>query len=174
MTAPYDVYLVLHDFCGNVDRYRLMVAALSPVGREYLPEVEVFYQASLDTALLALRFSPHAVAHLGEDSLHLLAHRSRLPMIVPACLDTPQRRRFFLEQLPSFEVHLTSGPADTLDHAIGDAPEPSPAEQAFEFLARRVPLLADPHALAHLSHSEDLPLFHPWWQRASTSDLSGN
>ena len=104
MTASYDVYLVLPGFSSNVDRYRLMVAALSVVGREYLPEVEAFYQASLDTALLALRFSPHAVAHLGEDSLHLLAHRSRLPMIVPACLDTPQRRRFFLEQLPSFEM----------------------------------------------------------------------
>lgn len=166
MSASYDVYLVLHGFCGNVDRYRLMVAALSPVGREYLPDAEVYYQAGLDTALLALRFSPHAVAHLGEDSLHLLAHRSRLPMIVPACLDTPQRRRFFLEQLPSFEVHLAPG-AD-------DEPDLSPPAQAVELLARRVPVLADPHALAHLDHSEDLPLFHPWWQRPAASDLSGN
>ena len=166
MSASYDVYLVLHGFCANVDRYRLMVAALSPVGREYLPEVEGFYQASLDTALLTLRFSSHAVAHLGEDSLHLLAHRSRLPMIVPACLDTPQRRRFLLEQRPSFELHLTA--------SADDASDLSPPEQAFELLARRVPLLADPHALGHLDHSEDLPLFHPWWQRPATSDLSGN
>lgn len=165
MTASYDVYLVLHGFGVNVDRYRVMVAALSPVGREYLPEAEVYYQASLDTALLVLHFSPHAVGYLGEDSLHLLAHRSRLPMIVPACLDTAQRRRFFLEQLPSFEVHLTAG---------DDAPDLSPPEHAFELLARRVHLLADPHALAHLDHSEELPLFHPWWQRATTSDLSGN
>ena len=166
MTASYDVYLVLHGFCASVDRYRIMVAALSPVGREYLPDVQVYYQASLDTALLALHFSPHAVTHLGEDSLHLLAHRSRLPMIVPACMDTPQRRRFFLEQRPSFEVHLAP--------EADDAPDLSPPAHAFELLARRVHMLADPHALAHLDPSEDLPLFHPWWQRATTSDLSGN
>lgn len=166
MTASYDVYLVLHDFSGNVDRYRLMVAALSPVGPEYLPEVEAYYQPSLDIALLALHFSAHAVGHLGEDSLHLLAHRSRLPMIVPACLDTPQRRRFFLEQLPSFEVHLAPGPDDERDLSL--------PEQVIELLARRVPLLADQHAFAHLEHPEDLPLFHPWWQRPTTSDLSGN
>jgi hypothetical protein len=166
MTAPYDVYLVLHGFCANVDRYRVMLAALSPVGREYLPDAEVYYQASLDVALLALRFSPHAVTYLGEDSLHLLAHRSRLPMIVPACMDTPQRRRFFLQQLPSFEVHLA--------FEADDAPDLSPPEHAFELLARRVHTLADPHALAHLDHAEDLPVFHPWWQRATASDLSGN
>jgi hypothetical protein len=158
MSASYDVYLVLQRFRDNVDRYRTLVEALRPVGAEYLPAAEGFYQASTDCALVALSFSPHAVTHLGEDSLHLLAHRSRLPMIVPACLDGAERRRFFREQLCGYEVHVEPGPVA------------EPAERVIELLARRVPVLAETMALRE--HGLELPLFQPWWQRQSAPDLS--
>jgi hypothetical protein len=158
MSSTYDVYLVLQRFRDNVDRYRALVEALRPVGPEYLPAAEGFYQASTDCALVALCFSSHAVAHLGEDSLHLLAHRSRLPMIVPACLASAERRRFFREQLCEYEVQVTPG-------SVTD-----PAGRVIELLARRVPLLAETGAMHE--HGLELPLFQPWWQRQSAPDLS--
>lgn len=157
MSASYDVYLVLQRFRDNVDRYRAMVEAMRPVGSEYLPAAEGYYQASTDCALVALCFSQHALAHLGEDSLHLLAHRSRLPMIVPACLAGTQRRRFFCEQLCDYELQVASG-------AVAE-----PAARVVELLARRVPVLAE--TTAH-EHGLELPLFQPWWQRPSAPDLS--
>jgi hypothetical protein len=156
--SAYDVYLVLQRFRDNVDRYRALVETLRPVGAEYLPAAEGFYQASTGCALVALCFSPHAVMHLGEDSLHLLAHRSRLPMIVPACLDAAGRRRFFREQLSDYEVHVASG-------AVAD-----PAGRVVELLARRVPVLAETGAMHE--HGVELPLFQPWWQRQRSPDLS--
>jgi hypothetical protein len=157
MSPSYDVYLVLQRFRDNVDRYRAMVEALRPVGGEYLPAAEGYYQASTDCALVALCFSPHALAHLGEDSLHLLAHRSRLPMIVPACLGGAERRRFFCEQLCDYEVQVAPG-------AVAE-----PAARVVELLARRVPVLAENTGL---EHGLELPLFQPWWQRPSAPDLS--
>lgn len=154
--ASYDVFLVLQRFRDNGERYRVMAESLRPVGAEYLPAAEGFYQASTDCALVALCFTPHAVMHLGEDSLHLLAHRSRLPMIVPACLDGGERRRFFREQLCGYEVHVAAGDVD------------EPAERVIELLARRVPVLAE--GTRH-EHGLELPLFQPWWERPSAPDL---
>jgi hypothetical protein len=180
MPASYDVYLVLHRFRDNVDRYRVMVGALRPVGAEYLPRAEIYYQASTDSALLVLCFSPHAVMHLGEDSLHLLAHRSRLPMIVPTCLCGEERRRFFLEQLSDYELHLASGSAGEPGAPAERGPAPAergpaergPAERVIDLLTRRIPVLAD--AMADRERSPELPLFQPWWQRPSSPDLSSN
>lgn len=162
MTDTYEVYLVLRRFRDSVDRYRAMTRSLSRVGPEYLSGAEIFYQPTSDTALLALHFTPYAVMHLGEDSIHLLAHRSRLPMIVPAQLDAAQRQGF-LEQLCSYPMYIGPDPEEGARR--------SPGEHAIERLAGRVACLTDVSALACVE--PDLPLFRPWWERASASDLTG-
>lgn len=165
MTDTYEVYLVLRRFRDSVDRYHATAGALSRVGLEYLSGAEIFYQPTTDTALLGLHFTPYALMHLGEDSIHLLAHRSRLPMIVPAQLDAAQRQSF-LEQLSSYPVYIEPNP----DEAAGQ----SPGVHAIERLARRVACLSDVSALGCAESTQELPLFRPWWERASTSDLPGH
>lgn len=162
MADSYDVYLVLHPFRGNLARLRALIRPLARIDGIYLSSVEIFYRLATDTALAVLSFSHHALAHLGEDSIHLLALRSRLPIIVPARLPMEERRRFFLEHLSDYEVYLPPAPAG------GDRP---PVEEAIERLAEQLTSMAGPLPIPLYDVTDELPLFHPWWRRDPSPDL---
>ena len=163
MADSYDVYLVLHPFRGNVARLRALVRPLARIDRIYLSSVEIFYRLASDTALAVLSFSRHAQAHLGEDSIHLLALRSQLPMIVPARLPMEERRRFFLEHLSGYEMYQPPSPA-----GCGELP---PVEHAIERLAEQLTSVTGPFPIPLHDTTDDLPLFHPWWRRGTEPEL---
>jgi hypothetical protein len=161
MPETYDVYLVLHPLRTDIARFRTMVQPLARIERDYLGSAEIFYRADTDTALAVLHFTRRAVAHLGEDAIHLLAHRSRLPMIVPACMPTPEHGGSFLEHLRSYELHVPP-----CCPSIADVP---PVAHALDRLVQELAALPRPLALPMLDVTRDLPLFRPWWQRRATS-----
>ncbi|GAB4542056.1 MAG: hypothetical protein Tsb0020_54660 [Haliangiales bacterium] len=189
MTDSYDIYLVLHQVRDRADQYREMVSCLARLDRAFLPRAELFYRAATDTALLVLNFSPHALSYLGEDSIHLLAHRTKLPMLVPSRLSPQQRRRFFRQHLSTYEVYLAPHASD---HAVAASAPPAPAEPPasdVEMLMRALQqrLASIPAAeLASLGRDAEhtagahdtgdspfeFPLFQPWWQQSANRELS--
>ncbi len=196
MTDSYDIYLVLHQVRDQADQYREMVSCLAHLDRAFLPRAELFYRAATDTALLVLNFSPHALSYLGEDSIHLLAHRTKLPMLVPNRLSPQQRRQFFRQHLSTYEVYLAPHASD---HAVAASVPPAadPADPAdssasdVELLMRALQrrLASIPAAeLASLEHDAErttgghdgsdgqfeFPLFQPWWQQSANRDLDLN
>ncbi|WP_428265377.1 hypothetical protein [Haliangium sp.] len=162
MADSYDIYLVLHQVRDNLAGYRSMVGTLDRLERSFLAGAELFYRPSADIALLVLHFSPYALMHLGEDSIHLLAHRTRLPMIVPSRLDDDRRRQFFLDGLSRYEIYL---PPSGGGHGDGRF---APATRVLDDLAERLESLPAPHD-EYPAGDQELPLFQPRWQRAPST-----
>jgi hypothetical protein len=106
MERSFDVYLVLHPFRDNAREFQILVRPLADLDAACLAGAEGFYRPSIDTALVALRFSEEAIARIGERMALGVASRCGLPLIVPDRLSHEERRHFFLTHLSHYSTYL--------------------------------------------------------------------
>ena len=152
MLDAYDVYLVLQPFRHRSDWLCNALGPIATIDRAYLPGVEIFYRLDTDTALLALHFSPLALAHLGEEALQQLAGLGNLPVIIPDALAPPQRQLFFDEQLAHCDIHV----APTAQSDIVEGVEGADGAEPDSLVGRAVHILQERTAHGANSHLEDL------------------
>ena len=115
MSSPHDVFLVLHPFRENVAEFQILLRPVADLGKHRLEGAEGFYDPTIDTALLVLRFPSELVDHWGVRVINLFASRCGLPMVVPSELSPSARRRFFLEHVSRYDTYVQQyfDPAET-------------------------------------------------------------
>jgi hypothetical protein len=156
MERSFDVYLVLHPFRESVREFQILVRPLADLDATCLSGAEGFYRPSIDTALVALRFSDATVARIGEEMALVVAARCGLPMVVPDRLSPDDRRAFFLSHLSRYTTYLqlyqsAFEPAGLAERVIG---------ALAEHLTTAAPTRArpfDPHAELPLSNPRRRP-----------------
>lgn len=106
MAEPHDVFLVLHPFRENVPEFQILLRPISELGPHRLSGAEGFYDPTIDTALLVLRFPGELVDHWGPRIINLFASRCGLPMVVPSELSPTARRQFFLGHVSKYDTYV--------------------------------------------------------------------
>lgn len=146
-STTYDVFLVLHPFRENVAEFRILVRPLSELGRKHIVGAEGFYDGSIDTALLVLRFPEELVEHWGPTIINTFAKRTGLPMVIPSELSPRSRRQFFLEHVSRYDTYVqqywdetetTALPVRVLEHLEEHVAGLAPPSRSQYFDARAV------------------------------------
>ena len=106
----YELFFVLEPLTV---RARDLIAALRPLAEPSAPEVrgvDVYYRAASDVALLAIRYDERTLTRERLSWIIDLAGGSGIPLLDPARMAEPDRRAFYRDYLPSYDVHVEDAP----------------------------------------------------------------
>jgi hypothetical protein len=106
----YELFFVLEPLTV---RARDLIDSLRPLAEPTAPEVrgvDVYYRASSDVALLAIRYDERTLTRERLSWIVDLASGAGIPLLDPARMAETDRRAFYRDYLPSYDVHVEDAP----------------------------------------------------------------
>jgi hypothetical protein len=120
----FELFLVLRPVRELLSEARIMLNPLAALHPSYLDSVEAYYSATVDAALICLRFG-EAISE--RETCRILAEQIEelgLPIVVPMAMERSEVEHFYNEHLPHYEYYVQQYPCrggDSVIHRILDA-----------------------------------------------------